>query len=72
MIQTELPDDFASTYDTPFTTIEIQHAIWSGGANKAPGRDGLEADFYKVAWPIIGDDLLFILNSVFFDGTISQ
>jgi hypothetical protein len=57
MIQTTLPDDFASTYEAPFTATEIQHAILSGGANKAPGHDGLGADFYKVAWPIIGDDL---------------
>ena len=39
--------------------------------NRALGRDGLSLEFYKTAWPLIGDDLCRIINSMFFDRAIT-
>ena len=59
------------TYESPFTSEEIYQAINAGGTNRAPGRDGLNFEFYRKAWPLIGDDLCCIMNSMFFDSTIT-
>jgi hypothetical protein len=71
LICAELPQDMVHTYESPFASEEIYKAINSGGMNRAPGRDGLSLEFYKTAWPLIGDDLCRIINSVFFDRTIT-
>jgi hypothetical protein len=34
----------------PFTTEEVNKALWSIGDLKAPGPDGLHAIFYKIFW----------------------
>lgn len=31
-------------------------------SGKAPGIDGLPADFYKTFWPIVGENLLVVLS----------
>ncbi|XP_039027474.1 uncharacterized protein LOC120161268 [Hibiscus syriacus] len=36
--------------------VEIRKALWGQGNDKSPGPDGYNPFFYKVAWPIIGDD----------------
>ena len=59
------------SYEAPFASEEIYQTINSGGTNRAPGRDGLSLEFYKTAWPLIGDDLCRIMNSMFFDSTIT-
>jgi hypothetical protein len=60
-----LPHDFAYTYETPFTTNEIQHAIQSGGKNKVSGRDGLGIEFYEATLPLIGNEHSHILSTIF-------
>ena len=37
------------------------------GGNRAPRRNGFSLEFYKTAWPLIGDDFCRIINSMFFD-----
>ena len=37
---------------------------------KAPGIDGLPADFYKIFWPVIGGDLLLVLKDSFNKGQL--
>jgi hypothetical protein len=71
LIRAELPPDMIHIYENPFTPEEIQQAIGSGGTNRAPGRDGLSFEFYKTAWPVIGDDLCRIINNMFHDRTIT-
>jgi hypothetical protein len=65
LIRAELPPDMEHTYENPFTPEEIQQAISSGGTNRAPGRGGLSFEFYKTAWPVIGDDICRIINNMF-------
>jgi hypothetical protein len=58
-------------YETFFTHSEILTALNSGGQNRAPGRDGLGLEFYKVTCKVIKYDLCTILNEMFFDGTLT-
>jgi hypothetical protein len=64
LICAELPQD-VHIYESPFASEEIYQAINSGRTNRAPGCDGLSLEFYKTAWPLIGDDLCRIINSMF-------
>jgi hypothetical protein len=65
MIRAELPPEMISTYGSPITPEETYHAITSGRKNRAPGRDGISLEFYKTAWPLIGDENSRIINSIF-------
>ena len=44
---------------------------WTFQNNKAPGNDGLSAEFYKVVWPEIGNLLVESLNYSYIHGELS-
>ncbi len=44
------------------TLEELQKALQSMECGRAPGINGLSADFYKSFWPEIGADLLAVIN----------
>ena len=39
--------------------------------NKAPGNDGISAEFYKFVWPEIGNLLVESLNNSYIHGELS-
>jgi hypothetical protein len=41
-----------------FTEVEVKEAIMQLQRNKAPGPDGLPAEFYQVFWEVIKGDLM--------------
>lgn len=41
-------------------------------ANKAPGPDGYPMEFYKAAWPVVGKDLIVVVQSFFLFGLIAR
>jgi hypothetical protein len=48
---------------TNFTEEEVKEAIMQMQRNKAPGPDGLPAEFYQVFWEVIKGDLMDMLFS---------
>lgn len=47
------------------TPTEIKTAIFSIGADRAPGPDGLTARFYQSCWDIIGNDVIKEVTNFF-------
>ena len=53
-------------------SLEECFAALSGMARlKAPGSDGLPMEFYLKFWPVLGQDLVLVLNSCFSEGRLS-
>lgn len=48
-----------------FTAKEIRDAIWSIPVDKSSGLDGFSSGFYKVAWPVVGVDVVNVVQSFF-------
>ncbi|XP_048493325.1 uncharacterized protein LOC125493843 [Beta vulgaris subsp. vulgaris] len=57
-----LTKDQADSLILPFTKEEIDMAVSSCDANKAPGPDGFNFKFVKSAWEIIKHDMYEIVN----------
>src|SRR5215510_1674555 len=53
-------------------TEELKAAVMAGKRAKAPGLDGISHDFYQMAWTIIKDDLLEVMNEMFLQGATLQ
>jgi len=51
----------------PFTPGEIEQAIRAGGRKKTPGRDGLTSEFYEHIWEISRDEMVEIINQMFWE-----
>ncbi|KAJ4812133.1 RNA-directed DNA polymerase (reverse transcriptase)-related family protein [Rhynchospora pubera] len=51
--------------DSPFTTLEIKHAVSSLSSNKASGPDGIPNEFAKLKWDILHCDLLAIFSDLY-------
>jgi hypothetical protein len=54
------------------TQEEIRAAITKGGKHKALGPDGISAEFFKVHYDTIKEDLLEVVNQMFLRRTIAQ
>ena len=50
---------------------EVRDALLGMARGKAPGSDGLPAEFYQKCWNILGGDLVDVLNFGFREGTLS-
>lgn len=46
--------------------------MWSIDDNKAPGLDGYNNRFYKVAWPIVGPDVVTAIQNFFLIGKMPK
>ena len=52
---TPLGEEKKRALDSPITKVELAKALKETKCNKAPGPDGLPADFYKFFWKQLGD-----------------
>ena len=53
------------------TVDEVLSALRGMARRKAPGLDGLPMEFYLKFWPVMGADLVSVLNSCFDSGSLS-
>jgi len=50
--------------DIPFMEEEVWNTIKNLPSDKAPGPDGFTGRFYKSCWPIIKEDIMAVLHSI--------
>ena len=55
----------------PLTISECNVILKTFKSNKAPGNDGLTADFYNYFWPLIGTLMVISFNTSFEKGELS-
>ena len=58
--------------DTMFSIKEIKEAFWSMKPYKAPGSDGLHADFFQRFWLIVGDSVRKEVEKVFIERKVPK
>ena len=59
-----LPQLDLSGIDACFSEQEVWDTIREMPADRAPGPDGFNGLFYKVAWPIIKQDIMNAINAM--------
>jgi hypothetical protein len=59
-----LPTPVSEWMNRPLTSDEIYNAILKGGGKKAPGRDGINNDFYKANFDNLKDALMDLFNQM--------
>ncbi|KAL2933235.1 hypothetical protein RDABS01_016354 [Bienertia sinuspersici] len=58
------------TLTSPFTPADVKKIVFSLNGDKAPGRDGFGAHFFKHNWDIIGEDTTKAVLSFFESGRL--
>ncbi|KAG7533326.1 hypothetical protein ISN45_Aa08g009650 [Arabidopsis thaliana x Arabidopsis arenosa] len=61
-------DEEAGRLVQPIQLEEIKRTLFSMPLNKAPGPDGYTVEFFKAAWPVIGQDFVVAVQSFFLYG----
>ena len=54
------------------TAEEIKAVVFKMPSNKSPGPDGYTPEFFKAAWPIIGEDVVVSVQSFFLKGFLPK
>lgn len=54
------------------TDDEIRKVLFAMPSNKSPGQDGFPCEFFKTAWPIIAQDFIVAVQSIFRYGCLSK
>lgn len=68
----KLTDEQKRNLEDPITLEELKLAVWSCGANKAPGPDGFSLEFFRKFWDIIKADLLMAVKQFERSGRIDR
>lgn len=66
----QLSEGEKTKLDKLLTFDELSVAVKELSSGKAPGLDGLNAEFYKYFWPVIGKDLFAVFMESFRRGTL--
>ena len=70
-ISASLSGDEAALCEGLLTSDECLAALQGMARRKAPGLDGFPMEFYLKFWPVLGSDLVNVLNSCFNSGCLS-
>jgi hypothetical protein len=66
-----LSPDESRSCEGLLTSDECHDALAGMSNNKSPGLDGLPKEFYATFWPLLGADLVAVLNTSFHVGFLS-
>jgi len=66
----QLTEEEKSRLDQPLTFAELTAAVQELSSGKVPGLDGLNAEFYKQFWSVIGKDLFSVFLECLERGTL--
>ncbi|KAJ8335374.1 hypothetical protein SKAU_G00387160 [Synaphobranchus kaupii] len=67
-----VPEALREGLETDFCLEELREALRGLKANKAPGADGLPAEFYRAFWEMVGPDLLEVARKIFREGRLGD
>ena len=70
-VESSLPSDLSESCDGLLTAEECFDALTGMARRKAPGLDGLPAEFYLKFWSVLGQDLVQVLNSCYRAGSLT-
>ena len=67
-VSSTLPSTQADLCDGPLSSDECFVPLNGMARGKSPGSDGLPMEFYVKFWPILGTDVVNVLNSCYLSG----
>ncbi|KAL4326348.1 hypothetical protein GQ457_11G021160 [Hibiscus cannabinus] len=67
-ISPSITDAMNATLRAPFTSEEVQTALFQIHPSKAPGVDGLPSSFYRQFWDTLGADVIQLCLDILHDG----
>ena len=70
-VESSLPNDKSDTCEGLLTVEECFAALAGMARRKAPGSDGLPAEFYLKFWAVLGHDLVQVPNLCYRSGSLS-
>ncbi|KAJ8485323.1 hypothetical protein OPV22_017808 [Ensete ventricosum] len=65
-----LDSEALSHLNAPITDDEIVKVVFKSPKHKSPGPDGFPAEFYQIAWAIVGNDVIKACRHFFSSGHI--
>ena len=70
-VSPSLPSDKANLCEGRLSLDECHRVLLGMARRKAPGSDGFPMEFYVKFWPLLGSDLVLVLNSCFERGSLA-
>ena len=70
-VESSLPSDQSDSCEGLLSVEECFEALTGMARRKAPGLDGLPAEFYLKFWSVLGQDLVEVLNSCYGAGSLT-
>ena len=71
-LQRKLSDEERQLCEGELTLAECKVALDGMASGKSPGLDGLPAEFYQRFWPVLGPDMVEVLNFSYASGRLSS
>ncbi|KAL2246367.1 UNVERIFIED_CONTAM: Retrovirus-related Pol polyprotein from type-2 retrotransposable element R2DM, partial [Sesamum indicum] len=65
-----ITDEEASHLLLPFSPDDVKQAVFDIAEDKAPGPDGYSSWFFKVAWPVVGEEVTRVVLDFFSTGKL--
>ena len=71
-IMNKLPCGANNAIDTPILMEKLKLAVKTGKPHKAPSRDRISVDYFKIMWDVTKTDILRVMNEMFMEGKMTD